>query len=29
MDKDNLATDRYVRWERKMPRKPDGGWGYP
>jgi galactonate dehydratase len=29
MDEDYLATDRYVHWERKMPRKPDGGWGYP
>ena len=29
MDEDYLATDRYVRWERKMPRKPDGSWGYP
>lgn len=29
MDEAYLATDRYVRWERKMPRKPDGSWGYP
>jgi galactonate dehydratase len=29
MDEAYLATDRYVRWERKMPRKPDGSFGYP
>lgn len=29
IDEDYLATDRYVHWERKMPRKPDGSFGYP
>ena len=29
IDEDYLATDRYVHWERKMPKKPDGSFGYP
>lgn len=29
MDEAYLATDRYVHWERKMPRRPDGSYGYP
>jgi galactonate dehydratase len=29
MDEAYLATDRYVHWERRMPGKPDGSFGYP
>jgi galactonate dehydratase len=28
MDDDVLAEDRYVHWERKLPRRPDGSTGY-
>jgi galactonate dehydratase len=29
IDEDYLSEDRYVHWERTMPRRPDGSWGYP
>ena len=29
LDEDYLATDRYVHWERTMPKKRDGSFGYP
>ena len=29
MDEAWLATDRYVHWERRLPRKPDGSTAYP
>ncbi|HTJ57669.1 MAG TPA: mandelate racemase/muconate lactonizing enzyme family protein [Devosiaceae bacterium] len=29
IDEAVLATDRYIHWERKLPVKPDGSFGYP
>lgn len=29
IDEAYLKTDRYVHWERKLPRRPDGSTGYP
>jgi galactonate dehydratase len=29
IDEDFLATDRYLHWERSLPRRPDGSLGYP
>lgn len=29
MDETYLASDKYRHWERKLPVKPDGGFGYP
>lgn len=28
IDEDYLKTDRYVHWERKLPMRPDGSYGY-
>lgn len=28
IDEDYLKTDRYIHWERKLPRRPDGSTGY-
>ncbi len=28
IDEDYLKTDRYVHWERKLPIRPDGSYGY-
>ena len=28
IDEDYLKTDRYVHWERKLPVRPDGSYGY-
>jgi len=29
IDEDYLASDRYVHWQRRLPRRPDGSTGYP
>lgn len=29
IDEDYLKTDRYVHWERKVPTRPDGSYGFP
>ncbi|MCP4383475.1 MAG: mandelate racemase/muconate lactonizing enzyme family protein, partial [Hyphomicrobiales bacterium] len=29
IDEDYLKTDRYVHWQRKLPVRPDGSYGYP
>lgn len=29
LDEAYLATDRYIHWERRLPRRPDGSTGYP
>ncbi len=28
IDEDYLKTDRYVHWERKLPKRPDGSWSF-
>ncbi|MDF0602523.1 mandelate racemase/muconate lactonizing enzyme family protein [Psychromarinibacter sp. C21-152] len=29
IDEEYLKTDRYVHWERKVPTRPDGSYGFP
>jgi galactonate dehydratase len=29
IDEEHLKEDRYLHWERKLPVKPDGSYGYP
>jgi galactonate dehydratase len=29
IDEDYLASDNYIHWERKLPVRPDGSFGYP